>query len=95
PQEEDFGITVIEAMASGRPVIAYKSGGALETVKPGVTGEFFTQQTADSLAEVLSNFDANKYNPQEIKQHAEQFSVERFKKEILEFVNKEYKNFKN
>ncbi|MDO9399800.1 MAG: glycosyltransferase [bacterium] len=90
PQEEDFGITVVEAMASGRPIIAYKSGGALETVKAGITGEFFNQQTVDSLIEVLNNFDVNKYNPQEIKQHAEQFSVEIFKKKIGDFVDEEY-----
>ncbi|MEK7202943.1 MAG: glycosyltransferase [Patescibacteria group bacterium] len=94
PQEEDFGITMVEAMASGRPIIAYQSGGALEIVKPGVTGEFFSQQTTDSLAEVLNNFNVNKYNPREIKQCAEKFGKERFKKEILEFVNNEYKKFK-
>ncbi|MFH1772951.1 MAG: glycosyltransferase [Patescibacteria group bacterium] len=93
PQEEDFGITMVEAMASGRPVIAYRSGGALEIIKAGITGEFFNNQTADSLVEILNNFDINKYDSQEIQQHAKQFSVERFKKEILEFVNKESNNF--
>jgi len=48
PQEEDFGITAVEVQASGRPVIAYRRGGALETVEEGVTGEFFNEQTADS-----------------------------------------------
>ena len=93
PQEEDFGITAVEAMASGRPVIAYRSGGALETVQAGVTGIFFNEQTADSLAQAINNFDKTKFNPEVIKQQAEQFSVERFKKQIKEFVDKEYENF--
>ncbi|MDO8592550.1 MAG: glycosyltransferase [bacterium] len=94
PQEEDFGITAVEAQASGRPVIAYGRGGALETVIDGQTGIFFNEQTADSLACVLENFDAAKFNPEIIKQHAEQFSVGRFKEEIGEFISREYENFK-
>lgn len=93
PQEEDFGITAVEAMASGRPVIAFKRGGALETVEDGVSGVFFNEQTADSLAQAINNFDASKFNPEIIKQRAERFSVERFKKKIKEFVDKEYENF--
>lgn len=92
PQEEDFGITAVEAMASGRPVIAYKRGGALETVVLGVTGEFFNEQTVESLTGALSNFDAKKYNPQTIKQHAEKFSVERFKDEISKYIEEAKKN---
>jgi len=94
PQEEDFGITAVESQAAGRPVIAYKRGGALETVIPGVTGEFFDEQTVDSLAEALANFKSLKYNPEAIKRHAEQFSVARFKKEIGDYINKEYEKFK-
>lgn len=93
PQEEDFGITMVEAMASGRPVIAYQSGGALEIVKSGITGEFFSQQITDSLAEAILKFDQSNFDPQTIKQHAEQFSVERFKKEIKNFVDEEYRKF--
>lgn len=94
PQEEDFGITAVESMAAGRPVIAFRSGGALETVVEGMTGIFFNEQTADSLAKALTNFDASKFNPEIIKQYAEQFGVARFKKEIKEFVEKEYEKFK-
>ncbi|NCO79710.1 glycosyltransferase family 4 protein [Candidatus Falkowbacteria bacterium CG_4_9_14_3_um_filter_38_19] len=95
PQEEDFGITVVEAMASGRPVIAYGSGGAREIVKAGITGEFFSEQKVDSLAEVLRNFDATKFDPRAIRHYVEKFSVERFKKEISDFINQEYDNFKS
>ncbi len=95
PQEEDFGITAVEAQAAGRPVIAYQRGGALETIREGVTGEFFNEQTVESLAQVLKNFDASKYNQEIIRRHAEQFSVDRFKKEIGEFIEGEYKKFKS
>lgn len=93
PQEEDFGITAVEAMASGRPVIAYRRGGATETVIDGLSGIFFNEQTVASLAQALNNFNNFKFNPEIIKQRAEQFSVERFKKKIKEFVDKEYENF--
>ncbi len=95
PQEEDFGITAVEAQASGRPVIAYKRGGAMETVIDGVTGLFFNEQTSSSLAEVINNFDSSKFNPEIIKRHAEQFSVAKFKKEINEFINREYEKFRS
>ena len=95
PQEEDFGITVIEAMASGRPVIAYNKGGAAETVIDNKTGILFNEQTADCLAEAVNNFDSSKFNPWEIRRHAERFSTENFKREIEKFINEEYKAFKS
>lgn len=95
PQDEDFGITAVEAMAAGRPVIAYRRGGATETVLEGETGEFFDYQTSDSLAEVLTKFDYKKYNSQKIREHALGFSVERFKKEIKDFVDEKIIQFKN
>ena len=90
PQEEDFGITVIEAMASGRPVIAYRKGGAAETVVENVTGKFFNKQTAEDLVEVLKNFNSRGFNPKVIREYAEKFSTERFKDEIKRFINNEY-----
>jgi len=86
PQQEDFGITAVEAMACGRPVIAYQAGGALETVIEGKTGKFFSEQTWESLAEAVIKFNPQEFDPAEIRQHAQKFSKERFKKEIKDFV---------
>lgn len=87
PGEEDFGITPLEAQASGRPVIAYGAGGALETVVPSVTGEFFTAQTAESLANTVSGFDERKYDQRAIRKHAEGFDTEVFKSKIVSFID--------
>lgn len=93
PQEEDFGITAVEAMASGRPVIALSRGGARETVINHVTGEFFHEQTAEAIEQLLKRFDPAKYDPEAIRRHAQQFSYERFKGEIKRFIEQEYYNF--
>lgn len=95
PQEEDFGITAVEAMASGRPVIAYAKGGATETVIDDLTGKFFKEQTVNSLAEALQNFDSSKFDSQAIRRHAEKFSVERFKKDMKKYIEESWKNFKD
>jgi len=87
PQIEDFGITAIEAMASGRPVIAYAEGGALETVVEGVTGTFFYDQTWESLAHKILHFDDRKFNSQILRSHAAQFDEVIFKQKILNFIN--------
>jgi glycosyltransferase involved in cell wall biosynthesis len=94
PQREDFGITIVEAMASGRPVIALGQGGATETIKAGETGEFFSMESQESLQGVLKSFDHSKYDPQLIRQHALKFSKENFKKQVREFVEGEYGEFK-
>lgn len=90
PQEEDFGIVPIEAMSAGRPVIAYKKGGALETIIPGKTGEFFYPQTVEALVEVVKKFDAKKYDSNAIRAHALKFSKEVFKTKILEYIKYKY-----
>jgi glycosyltransferase involved in cell wall biosynthesis len=86
PGEEDFGITPLEAQASGRPVIAYGAGGALASVIDEVTGAFFHEQTVDSLAATLASFDERKYDPQTIRNHALEFDKPRFHRRILQFI---------
>ncbi|MEO5627751.1 MAG: glycosyltransferase [Candidatus Saccharimonadales bacterium] len=83
---EDFGITPVEAMATGTPVIAYKAGGALDYVVPGKTGKFFTKQTVESLVEVLSNFKGIGSPAAEISKAAERFSSQRFAEEFSTYI---------
>ncbi len=90
PQEEDFGLVPLEAQASGRPVIAYRKGGALETVVEGETGLFFASQTPGALVKVVRSFKAIKFKPQAFRQNVVKFSQERFKKEIEGFIEKEW-----
>ena len=87
PQVEDFGITPLEAMASGRPVIALGRGGALETVVEGKTGTFFSEQTVDALNNTLRAFNPDKLSPSHIRAHAEKFSLEVFKNNLLATVH--------
>jgi glycosyltransferase involved in cell wall biosynthesis len=86
PQEEDFGITAIEAMSAGRPVVAFRAGGALEFIKENETGIFFEEQSVDALVEALKKIEKMKFNSQAIREHALQFDSENFKKKIKEFV---------
>jgi len=92
PQKEDFGITVLESMASGRPVIAYQAGGALETIVERETGLFFKKQTPEALAEAVDRFKSEDFDPAKIRQQALKFDKEVFKKKIKEFVNEAWKN---
>lgn len=78
PGQEDFGLVPLESMACGTPVIAHRSGGALETVIEGVTGEFFDEQTPESLHDALLNFDHKKYSKERLLDHAKKFSQTEF-----------------
>lgn len=86
PGLDDFGITAVEAMASGTPVIAYKAGGALDYIKPGVTGEFFERQTATALARAVREFKATSYSSAAIRASAQRFSKEVFQKNMRSYI---------
>jgi len=88
PGEEDFGLTPIEAQASGRPVIAYGAGGALETVVEGETGAFFREPTAEALAEAVAGFRPDALDPTGIRRHAEKFDVSVFRRQFSAFVER-------
>lgn len=82
PQDEDFGITAIEAQSFGVPVIAYKRGGALDTVIENKTGIFFKEQTTKSLNAAIAKFDNIKFNERYLITNAKRFGKERFKREL-------------
>jgi glycosyltransferase involved in cell wall biosynthesis len=93
PADDDFGLTMVEAMGYGVPVIAYKKGGALEIVKEGKTGEFFDAQTPEVLADGVRRFIAkeNDYKSEDMANRAKEFSKERFIRELNEFLEKTIK----
>jgi glycosyltransferase involved in cell wall biosynthesis len=93
--EEDFGIVTVEAQACGTPVIAFGMGGSLETVKNNETGLFFYRQTADAIIEAVASFEKLHFDYASIRKHAEQFSKERFKQEIKNFVSEKYNRYIN
>jgi glycosyltransferase involved in cell wall biosynthesis len=86
--EEDFGIAIVEAQAAGCPVIAFKAGGALETVIDGTTGLFFEEQSAASLIDALNRFNdlPHCFRDSEMVDNAQQFSKERFRQSFQKFV---------
>lgn len=88
PQEEDFGITPIEAMSFGKPVLALRKGGATETVIEGVTGEFFDDPIPEALADGVRRLNDNyaNYHPENIKKHTQKFSASEFRKSILGLI---------
>ena len=83
PGLEDFGIAPVEAMSAGRPVIAYRGGGALDTVIPGKTGAFFDTQTPQSLQRAVEQFDPYAYDPAACRAQAERFSRQEFRRRML------------
>lgn len=86
PQIEDFGLTAVEVQAAGRPVIAFKSGGALETVVANRTGLFFTQQTVSGLADAMQRFDKIKWVTKVIQKNASRFDLTHFQEKMSNYV---------
>ena len=86
PGDEDFGITPLEAMASGRPVVAYGCGGALETVIDGQTGLLFRKQSVESLCDALVRFDGVTFNPRALEEHARKFDTRQFHAAMRRFL---------
>lgn len=89
PQEEDFGIAAVEALAAGVPVIAFGAGGATEIIEEGISGAFFHEQIWEELADRVARFqfEYNNFEPQICRARAELFSEERFKRELTNLVN--------
>ena len=95
PQMEDFGITAVESMASGRPVIAFAQGGAGESIIQGETGIFFYEQNWEALLDTLLKFNHFGWDSYKIKNYAHKFNVQNFKNNMEKFVNDHYEEFNN
>jgi glycosyltransferase involved in cell wall biosynthesis len=92
PGEEDFGMIVVEAHASGRPVIALRRGGARETIIQEVNGLFFEEETVPSLTGAVRHFESieSKFQPEVIRESAFSFSERRFQGEMVRFVSEKF-----
>jgi glycosyltransferase involved in cell wall biosynthesis len=87
PGLEDFGIALLEANAAGRPVLAFRGGGALDTVIEGVTGLTFAEQTADSLAAAVEEHRRRRWDAHALRAHAERYDVAVFRRRMHDFID--------
>ena len=87
PGEEDFGMAPLELAAAGRPTIAYRAGGAIETIVDGVTGVFFDRQEPEDLAAAIRRFERMDWSPAVLRQHVAGFSVEVFQARMHAFLS--------
>lgn len=92
PGTEDFGIVIVEAQQYGKPVIAYRNGGAIETIMEGKTGLFFDNQDSNSLMEAIRIFGTMSFNSTTCQKHAAKFSNDRFQAEFMKTIDKHMKN---
>lgn len=95
PQEEDFGIVAIEAMAAGKPIIAFRGGDIVEHVREGREGMFFAEQKPEALIKVLRKFDSDNFDPTTIRERALPFDRELFIDKIRNYVEKSISEFQN
>jgi glycosyltransferase involved in cell wall biosynthesis len=93
PQVEDFGITPLEAMASGCPVIAFNKGGALETIEDKKSGLFFDEQNVSSLKAAVQKSRQMKFNHKAIRERAQEFDRHVFNEKILDFIDKKWETW--
>lgn len=93
PGVEDFGLTPVEAQACGRPVLAFRGGGALETVVEGESGLFFDKQTEESLIDTIKMFERSHFDSDIIRQNALRYDKEVFKDKIRMYVKEKYKEY--
>jgi glycosyltransferase involved in cell wall biosynthesis len=87
PGEEDFGMAPLELAAAGRPTIAYRAGGALETIVEGTTGIFFDEQDVSSVAEAILRFENMDWDPQALRTHALRFDVSQFRRKFYDLLD--------
>jgi glycosyltransferase involved in cell wall biosynthesis len=78
----------LEVAAAGRPTIAYRAGGAIETIIENVTGVFFDKQTTEDLAEAIERFEQLKWSSSSLRGHAEGFSAEVFRERFTSFLRR-------
>jgi glycosyltransferase involved in cell wall biosynthesis len=88
PGLEDFGLVMVEAQSFGKPVLAFRGGGALDIIKEGITGEFFNEQNEAELAKVLEKFHNTRYNSKLCIENASRFTFENFKNTLIKEINK-------
>jgi glycosyltransferase involved in cell wall biosynthesis len=90
PTEEDFGIVSIEAQSAGKPVVAFKAGGAAETVLDGKTGVLFKEPTPEALINAVNRLERLSISPEACRQQASNFSIAKFNRSLLQFVEESW-----
>jgi glycosyltransferase involved in cell wall biosynthesis len=95
PQEEDFGIAPIEALACGTPVIGFKGGGVEEVVRNEETGILFAPQKVESLVEAVKKFDREKFDRKKLRESVLKFGEERFKEEFSSFIQTKFQEWQS